>query len=117
MNQDAQKAQGGKPFRPRGRGKGKESGGATTNIAQLVTSIATLQSSVEKVGGSLKKTEANVRGMMKNFHYTSDDNDLFSEEDDAAPVGPLPNLPRSNRHNNALAKTGVKRSAGKRRRP
>ena len=95
-NQEAQRAQGWKQSH-RGRGKGKGSGGATANISQLATSIATLQSTVEKVGGSLKKTDTNVRGMMKAIRYTLDDNDLFTDDEAA----PLPNLPQSNRHNKA----------------
>ena len=81
MNQAAQKAQGGKPSRKiRGNGKGR--GGGNAQISQLATSIVTLQSSVEKVGGSLKKTNQNVNGMMKKINYGSDDNSLFSTDED-----------------------------------
>ena len=55
----------------------------------------------------------NVKGMMKVFHYNLDDNDLFASSGGDV----IPSETKSNRNNEALLKTGAKKSAGKKRRP
>ena len=110
MNQDEQRAneKNGVPTkRPRGQGRG----GKNAQIAELATSIAAMQSTMDMVGGSLNKTNQNVRGMMAKYKYNSDENELFL--DDVYP----PSETGSNRVNPALTKTGVYELPHKKRKP